>query len=264
MSRVLLIGDISRDVFLAVDCHKLSPESPVPIVEPHSVSENAGMAGNVLANLRSLDPTLVVGGLFPKQPSIKTRYVDRKTNHHFIRVDQNVVSEPMTGMDFLSAVKALPDAIVLSDYSKGFLTMDAMQSVSRFCATNLVPLFADTKATLGPWSKDITFVKINEVEFEANLKAGVKPWEHCQNLIVTRGGEGMDIYNEDGQVAYHSYGIEAEVADVVGAGDTTLAALVVNYLKTGDIKQAMDYANRAAAVAVSKRGVVAVKAEEVG
>ena len=43
-----------------------------------------------------------------------------------------------------------------------------------------------------------------------------------------------------------------------------LAALVVRYLENGrDLKDAMDWANKVGAIAVSKRGVVAVKREEV-
>ena len=76
-------------------------------------------------------------------------------------------------------------------------------------------------------------------------------------------GNGVDLYGQNGEVVYHADAHGGNIIDVAGAGDTVIAALTVNYLETGDIKQAMEFAMRAAAVAVSKRGVVAVKREEV-
>ncbi len=262
--RVLVIGDSATDAFITVDSQRLSPEVPVPIVVPYSISTNPGMAANVAANISSLAPNFDVVTRFPEHPSVKTRYVDRKTNHHFLRVDQDASSEPMSGIDWLKSIMMCPNAIVLSDYAKGYLTLSNMERVAQFCAINSVPLFADTKSLLDKWSHGIDFVKINEVELATHLKEGRKPWEECRNLIVTKGGDGMDLYDNDGSIAYHSPGVRAEVADSAGCGDSVLAGLVVKYLVNGNnIRTAMDYANRVGAVAVSKRGVVAVKREEV-
>jgi len=55
-----------------------------------------------------------------------------------------------------------------------------------------------------------------------------------------------------------------EVRDGAGCGDSVLAALVVRYLENGgNLKTAMEWAAKAGAVAVSHRGVVAVKREDV-
>jgi len=222
------------------------------------------MAGNVAANIRSLAPEMDVVTLFPEKPSIKTRYVDHKTNHHFFRLDEDVVSEPLSGIDWLRSIKMCPDAVVISEYNKGFLTPGKMHMIAQFCWANKIPLFADSKNLLSDWSRKITFVKINEVEFRAHLDKGLSPWMECQNLISTRGSSGMDLYAQDGSISYHSPGVKVAVSDVAGAGDACIAALVVKYLENGgNIKTAMDYANKVGAVAVSKRGVVAVKREEV-
>lgn len=273
--RILVIGDACRDVFINVDTPRLSPESPVPVIVPHSVLENPGMAANVALNIQSLAPEYLVATRFPDDVSVKTRYVDRKTNHHFLRVDQDVLVEPLQHNDILRAFMAKPDAIVVSDYAKGYLNdrnieylvgywrREVDEIVSQFFPE--VPIFLDTKAILGHWSRCIDFVKINDLEFNNQLKAGVNPWEHCRNLLVTRGRNGIDLYDSTGNVVYNSAAVNlnVQVADTAGAGDTTLAALVVRYLETGDIRQSMDWANKAAAVAVSKRGVVAVKREEI-
>jgi bifunctional ADP-heptose synthase (sugar kinase/adenylyltransferase) len=260
---ILVIGDTAEDVFIRVDATRLSPEYPVAVVKPHSVNSNAGMAGNVLANIRSLAPEAQVALLAPKMPSVKTRYVDRKTNHNFLRVDQDAVSEPLDAALFQSALKVLPDAVVISDYGKGFLTPQVMQGIAEYAAANNIATFCDTKSLLGTWSKHLLIVKINEVELAAHTKVGIKPWEHCQHLIVTKGGAGMDLYAQDGSISYHSPGVRAEVADSVGCGDSVLAALAIRYLGRNGVKGAMDYANKVGAVAVSKRGCVAVRHDEV-
>ena len=43
-----------------------------------------------------------------------------------------------------------------------------------------------------------------------------------------------------------------------GAGDTFLAALCVNFLKTKKIEEAIDYANKCATIVVQKKGVTTV------
>ena len=76
-------------------------------------------------------------------------------------------------------------------------------------------------------------------------------------LIITRGGKGGEYQGE-------LYPAEkVNVFDVVGAGDTFLAALTYGYLKYGRIDKAIPLANKAAAVAVSHRGTYVLTEEDV-
>jgi D-beta-D-heptose 7-phosphate kinase/D-beta-D-heptose 1-phosphate adenosyltransferase len=52
--RVLVIGDVMLDEYLNGDCSRLSPESPVPIVEVAGSRAVLGGAANTAANIRSL------------------------------------------------------------------------------------------------------------------------------------------------------------------------------------------------------------------
>ena len=265
MKRVMLIGDIARDVFINVDCSRISPERPVPVVTPHSVRENLGMGGNVLANLNSLGPEIGVISLFPEGHSVKTRYVDRASNQHFLRVDQDVSTTPLDAKTFIDALESREwDAVVLSDYAKGHLNADNMKAIALLCENRGIPTWLDTKAILGEWSQSVTVVKINAKEYAAQLAAGVKaPWLQCKNLIVTQGSKGMVLLNEEGGDEYRTTPKVVEVRDSVGAGDSCLAALVVGYLETQDLTKAMDFADKVCTIAVSKPGVVAVKREEI-
>ena len=57
---------------------------------------------------------------------------------------------------------------------------------------------------------------------------------------------------------------KVKVYDVVGAGDTFLAALTYGYLKTeGDMSRALSLANKAAAVAVQNQGTYVLQQKDV-
>ena len=155
-----------------------------------------------------------------------------------------------------------PDAIVMSDYKKGFLDEYIIGLITHWAREYNTPVFTDTKRIIGAWAKN-AIVKINDQEFANHLNAGRGPAAWCDKLIVTHGAGGMDLYLAD-KLEYHCPATPIEVRDGAGCGDTVLAALVVRYLENGgDLRDAMDWAGKAGAIAVSRRGVVAVKREEV-
>ena len=137
------------------------------------------------------------------------------------------------------------DALVISDYDKGFLTTQKIcELVSEFEG----PVFLDSKKRVLPAQG--CFVKINETE--QKLLSG-----DYSNLIVTKGAGGADY---DG-VNYPAE--KTKVYDVVGAGDTFLAALVYFYLVYARIEKAIPYANKAASIAVQNFGTYVLTEENV-
>ena len=136
------------------------------------------------------------------------------------------------------------DALVISDYNKGFITQEKLfELVDWFDG----PVFIDTKKRNVP---EGCYVKVNDIEYE-NLES------KTNNLIITKGGEGAEYQGK-------LYPAEkVKVFDVVGAGDTFLAALTYGYLKYGSIEEAIPLANKAAAIAVSHRGTYVLKEEDV-
>lgn len=262
--RVLLAGDVCEDSFIWGEVTKLSAEAPVPVFVPEKAASNPGMAGNVLANILTLSTDIEVDTLFPEGASTKVRHIDKRSNQHLIRLDSDYISKPLDINIVKSVIKANKyDAVVLSDYDKGWLNSDNMGQIADLCYSNSIPTFADTKQLLSTWSNNITFVKINDKELKLHFKYITNPWARCQNLIVTKGKDGMVLYYPDGQESYSTCGNNTQVADVSGAGDSVLAALVVKYLETKDIKHSMDWANKVAQIAVSRRGVVTVNRSEI-
>jgi len=242
--KVLVIGDSCTDVFVYGYCKRLCPEGPIPIFEPSRTITNMGMAGNVVANLKALGAEKVEL-VTNKEQITKTRYVEEKANHLIIRIDSN--DKVSNSFD----IKRVPfndyDAVIVSDYNKGYLTYDDLESIS-----NSHPLtFIDTKKPITDKLKNYSYIKINEWEWEQCKDTNYEDWR--EKLIVTMSERGA-MFNG---ITY-PVNNDIEVRDLSGAGDTFMAGLVISYLKTKDIERSIQYANECATKVVQKRGVVTI------
>jgi len=240
--KVLLIGDSCEDRYFYGDVKRLNPEAPVPILEYRRGVTSKGMALNVRENLMSFGVEVYLS-THPEE-IIKTRYIDEKSNQQIMRYDEEPKIKPLS-FDFPKEWNSEYDALVISDYDKGFLTTERIFELSsRFVG----PVFIDSKKTLLP---EDAYIKVNELEYERMSHS------NYENLIVTRGGKGAEYQGK-------LYPAEkVKVFDVVGAGDTFLAALTYGYLNYGSIEEAIPLANKAAAIAVSHTGTYVLKEEDV-
>jgi len=235
---VLVIGDSCQDIFIYGNCQRMCPDAPVPIFLPTQIKKNGGMAANVAANLKSLG---VQCDLVSNLEEIeKTRYIDEKTNHMFLRVDsneENIERIKILNKEMISKYKL----IVISDYNKGFLADEDID----FICTNHDNVFIDTKKILGKWYTKAKFIKINEKEY---MKTKFT-LEGEKNIIVTLGALGCRHLNKVFAVK------KVDVKDMSGAGDTFLSGLVAKYLKTNNINKSIMFANECATKVVQQRGV---------
>lgn len=233
--KILVIGDSCIDNFVYCHINRLCPEAPVPVLQPIKKITNPGMASNVAANLESLDVevNLITNNDFIE----KTRYVDEKSGQMIMRLDEGDECERYEGLYKSDGY----DAIVISDYNKGFLTE---YDISSFVDESNCPVFLDTKKFLGEWSKDVDFIKINLPEYNMNMSY------KYDNLIITDGKDGA-MYKGDNYPVLK----KVKVSNVSGAGDTFLAGLVYSYTKTHRIDIAINFANKCASKVVQERGV---------
>jgi len=237
--KVLLIGDSCTDEYVYGSCERLNPEAPVPILKFNRKETNKGMAWNVKRNIESFGIEVYI--ITNQETITKTRYIDEKYNQQILRVDNEPDLKPME--------YDLPDehfdALVISDYDKGFLSNEKIFELVEWFNG---PVFIDSKKTKLP--KESCFVKINDLEFS-------KLDNPADNLIITRGSKGAEYQGK-------SYpGEKVDVFDAVGAGDTFLSALVYFYLKYGIIDKAIPFANKASAIAVSNFGTYVLSKENV-
>ncbi len=237
--KVLLIGDSCTDEYVYGFCERLNPEAPVPILKFNRKETKKGMAWNVRENIESFG--IEVYMITNQETITKTRYIDEKYNQQILRVDNEPDLKPMN--------YDLPDehfdALVISDYDKGFLSNEKVFELVEWFDG---PVFIDSKKTKLP--KESCFVKINDLEFS-------KLDNQADNLIITRGSKGAEYQGK----LYP--GEKVDIFDAVGAGDTFLSALVYFYLKCGKIEEAIPYANKAAAIAVSNFGTYILTKEDV-
>jgi D-beta-D-heptose 7-phosphate kinase/D-beta-D-heptose 1-phosphate adenosyltransferase len=202
------------------------------------------MASNVYENLKALGADVHIVTAFVEN---KRRFVDVKSGHQLLRVDEKITEEVYD--NFYTTKYNDYDAIVISDYDKGFLSYENIVDVrERFKG----PIFLDTKKTNLATFKDI-FVKINQAEY---AKSDYLPLDETK-LIVTYGGEKV-VWNN-----CWYYPPKVNAFDVCGAGDTFLAALAFEFLRKRDIEQAIIFAMKAAAITVQHIGVYAPKLTEI-
>ena len=236
--KILLIGDSCIDKYVYGDAKRLSPEAPVPVLNYIRTTKTEGMAWNVFNNLKSFG--VEVDMITQEEKIVKTRYIDKKSNQQILRVDEEYEVEELK----FEKPEDNYDALVISDYNKGFITQEKLfEIVYSFQG----PVFVDTKKQEIPHG---CFTKVNDIEYE-NLKTPT------DNLIITRGGKGAEYQGK-------LYPAEkVNVFDVAGAGDTFLAALVVGYIQTKSIETAIPLANKAAAIAVSHAGTYVLTKEDI-
>jgi D-glycero-beta-D-manno-heptose-7-phosphate kinase len=239
--KILVIGDSCIDIFRYGKVTRIAPEAPVPIIVPELETTNPGMAGNVVANLKALGAE--VDFVTNTTEIRKVRYVCSKYNHLLLRVDENDTCEPFNiGSLYLNKY----DAIIISDYCKGFLSEEDIKQISQLYQS---VIFLDTKKILGKWAHDIDFIKINYHEYERNKEILENDSILKNKTIVTRGKYGCDYQGKN----YST--IDVPVKDISGAGDTFLSGLVIEYIRSKDINKAIQFAQECTTIVIQKSGV---------
>jgi len=247
---ILVIGDSCDDVFIYGHVYRLAPEGPVPIFNPFESKSNGGMAFNVKANILAIGANVKL--ITQEERIVKTRYVDSRTNSLLLRVDTNDRASNISRCivndiknNFYDGVRY--DAIIVSDYCKGFLSEDDIENIS----LNNTNVFLDTKKLLGKWCKNVSFIKINHTEFD-RTKHTIDKLNILNKLIITRSDDGCEF---DGIL----YPVEkVNIKDVSGAGDTFISGLVCEFVKTNNIETAIKFAQECATKVVQKKGVCTI------
>ena len=260
MKKVLVVGDSCKDVFVYGDIERISPEAPIPVFVPTREESNDGMARNVSNNIESLD--MGIHTITNENSIVKKRYVDNRSSQMVLRVDEHdycdrideVLLSTIQGNECYVQMSGVVkvDAIIISDYCKGFLEEEDI----KWICDNNENVFVDTKKKLGTWIENANFIKINELEYKKNHEL-LSDEGFEKKLIVTLGSKGCR-WNDV------TFDVESvPVRDVSGAGDTFLAGLVRGYLDTGDIIRGIELAQKCTTIVVQKHGVATVSIGEI-
>lgn len=166
------------------------------------------------------------------------------------------------------------DAVIVSDYGGGVVCGETIAVLRRLAAEGLL-VCADSRYQLRNLT-GMTVAKPNLPELEALsgllirtpddlLAAGRKAGEMlgCQALLVTRGREGMVVFDtREGLIDSIPVFGAHEAVDVTGAGDTVLAAFALAMAAGARASEAARVANVAGALVVQKQGTATVSLAE--
>lgn len=164
--------------------------------------------------------------------------------------------------------------ILISDYLKGLLTYDFIQAVISLGREKNIPVIIDVKDPQYEKYYGATLLKPNRRELRALTGMAVDSDEdiiiaseelrrkcNCKYLLTTCGSHGMVLVGENEHCFVKAVG--QEVFDVTGAGDTTIAYLAACMVNGYGMKEAINIANLAAGIQVSKVGTSSVYWSEI-
>jgi len=165
--------------------------------------------------------------------------------------------------------------IVLSDYAKGLLTEDLCIAVIEEARLGNKPVIVDPKGqdfrkyagctVITPNLSEAVRASGITVENEDDLnRAGdlLKSLLPGTAILITRGAEGMTLFRENCEPLTVPT-VARQVYDVVGAGDTVVAALAVSLGAGFALPDAMHLANVAAGIVVDKPGTATATVAEI-
>jgi len=303
--RVLCVGDIMLDKFVYGQVDRISPEAPVPVFSVKSENVMLGGAGNVARNLLSLGANTVlvsvigndrvgreITALIGKEQNLlpclitetdrtttsKTRYV--AGNHQVLRADIEV-SDPIQEATQASVIDAVlgelehVDVVILSDYGKGVLSRNLIQTVIQAANGRHKPVIVDPKsrdfsiysgATLvSPNLSELANAVSREIKSEADIISAAQQLIHAfgiANILITRSKDGMTLVTHQGEI-HHIKARVHEVYDVSGAGDTAIATLSLGIAAGLKIDDAATLANVAAGVVVGRSGTAVIATQDI-
>ena len=297
------------DEYLEGAADRISPEAPVPILKVETRKHVLGGAANTAANISSLGGKAVLVGAVGEDPEgnefrslcqrrniefhnfgdnrptlRKTRLLGRK--QQLLRLDYEDTSDlPPTQQNQILEFckKQLPQcqALVLSDYAKGFFTQSLSQDLISEAKSLKIPVIADPRPQhaafyhgcdyLTPnWNESISLC--HELKLDLGPtgtkdpsidKVGNKLAPALNShILMTLGPKGIALFDRQGKFLISSKTRARDVFDVSGAGDTVVASFALSLAAGSGANEAMHFANHAAGIVVGKSGTATVTPEE--
>jgi rfaE bifunctional protein kinase chain/domain len=298
--RVVVIGDVMIDEWIWGDVTRISPEAPVPVVAVRDHSFTLGGAGNVASNLRALGARVAfVGGVGDDAEGARLRALfddlgvdahglitlsDRPTTRktRIVAHNQQVVRadwESSAGLRVEDRARIVAqvrdavrdaDAVVLSDYAKGFLHRDIVEA-----ALSAPVVVADPKPANLALFNGVTCIAPNAAEASSATGIAILDADSlercgaallaklgCRYVLITRGEHGMSLFGTAGE-RVDVASVARTVYDVSGAGDTVVAVLTLALAARISAETATQLANFAAGTVVGKLGTATASPAEI-
>jgi D-beta-D-heptose 7-phosphate kinase/D-beta-D-heptose 1-phosphate adenosyltransferase len=164
------------------------------------------------------------------------------------------------------------DGVILSDYAKGVLPPAVCKAVIAAARARNVPVLVDPKGSSFGKYLGATTVCPNLQELAACTGAGLQPADELMEagrrllaplgleyLTVTMSERGIRVLRREPGEDLHAPAQAREVYDVSGAGDTVIAVLAACAAAGLDLESAIQLANIAAGIVVSRVGTAPIE-----
>jgi rfaE bifunctional protein kinase chain/domain len=178
-------------------------------------------------------------------------------------------------LEALRRFRGRVDGVLVSDYGFGLVTPGLVRAAIAFARRRRVPITVDSRFALLHF-RGMTAVTPNEPEVEAalgvrighdrrRLEAAGKTLLRrlgCAAVLITRGSDGMALFERGRSVLHIPIHGTDEVADVTGAGDTVIAAFTLALSAGASAADAARLANLAGGIVVMKHATATVSDAE--
>ena len=221
----------------------------------------------------------------PDRPTVtKTRisgHARQSVTQQIVRVDRKSDELPDAALqaqlaDYIRQQINTVDAVVCSDYGDGTLTqpviaaalahprsiVDAQTHLKRYAgATVFTPNLPEAEKAVG-----YPLVKLSGETADPKTirQAGhdLLALTQAQQILITRGEDGMSLFEQDGTEHHIPAFNRTDVFDVTGAGDTVVAALTLGMTAGASPWEAMILGNLAASIVVRQFGTTTTTTDE--
>ena len=214
--------------------------------------------------------------------TIKTRIIAGYHRHHqqMARLDRESQEDisPELATHLIEHVKqVLPsiNGVIIEDYGKGVVTAEIVQQIVSLAIQAGKIVAVDPKTNHFSRYNGVSVITPNHYEAGASLQMTIDNHDsllfagnqllkklESELVLITRGEEGMSLFERQSRMVTHVPAVAQEVYDVSGAGDTVIAALTLSLAAGAEPVDAALLSNAAAGVVVGKVGIAAVTPAE--
>ena len=101
----------------------------------------------------------------------------------------------------------------------------------------------------------LEYTGINPTGMDSSLRAAIALSKRikCKYIVIKQGNRGAFLYDGKRYFTFPAYRVD-KVIDTTAAGDAFGAALLLEYLRSGDIRAAVKHGNAAGAITVTRPG----------
>lgn len=231
---------------------------------------------------RSIDISHIIRDTRYTTPT-KTRFLAGGTHsvkQQVLRIDRyHGIPQDQSFRDRITrrVIEKIPevDGILISDYGLGLVEPSLYQAVREEAMKRNIILTVDSRYNLLQFT-GATAVTPNEPEVEEALNIKLNDQQEelvkagdvllqklaAKAVLITRGSNGMVLFEPDREPIFISIYGSDEIADVTGAGDTVISIFTLALTAGANYSNAARLSNYAGGLVVMKRGTAIVTPQE--